>query len=59
MQKAMSSVVKGVAVGMAVGTATFMVANHSKSKSKALKKNAGKAMKAVGTIIDNVAYMMR
>ena len=42
--------------------AVYMAANHhrsSKSPMKKLKKNAGKAMRAVGDAIDNVSYMMK
>lgn len=60
MKKNMTSALKGVAVGVALGTATYMVTNTmTKGKTKTIKKNAGKAIKAVGTVIDNVAYMMK
>ena len=57
-----SSVVKGIAAGAVVGTATYMMtsgAGKKKANSHALKKNAGKALEAVGTVIENVSYMMK
>lgn len=56
----MSSVVKGLAAGAIVGTATYMMTSGSKKKAaQGLKKNAGKAVKAVGSVIENVSYMMK
>lgn len=54
-----SSVVKGLTAGAIIGTATYM-ATHKKSRSGGdVKKNAGKALKAVGTAIENVSYMLK
>ena len=61
-QNTVSSVVKGLAAGAVVGTATYMLAGSSMSKKRNahnLKKNAGKARKAVGTVIENVSYIMK
>lgn len=55
----MSSVVKGLAAGAAIGTATYMVSQTKKKTANTVKKNAGKALKAVGTVIENVSYMMK
>lgn len=57
----MSSVVTGLAAGAVVGTAAYMMtAGSSKKKSgTSMKRNAGKALKAVGTVIENVSYMMK
>lgn len=55
----MSSVVKGLAAGAVVGTATYMMTSGKKKSNGSLKKNAGKALKAVGTVIENVSYMMK
>lgn len=55
-----SSVVKGLAAGAVVGTATYMMTSGGKKKSaNNLKRNAGKALKAVGSVIENVSYMMK
>lgn len=59
----MSSVVTGLAAGAVVGTAAYMMTAGSKPSKKksgaAMKRNAGKALKAVGTVIENVSYMMK
>ncbi len=59
MNKTASSVAKGLAAGAAVGAVTYMMTNSNRKKSKAIKKGAGKAIKAVGTIVDNVSTMMK
>ncbi len=60
MNKTFNSVLKGVAVGTALGAATYMISNKDKrKKAKSLKKGTGKALKAVGTIVDSVSYMMK
>lgn len=60
MNKTASNVVKGLMAGAAVGTVTYMMTSaKSKRSSRTIKKGAGKAIKAVGTIVDNVTTMMR
>lgn len=54
-----SSVVKGVAAGAVVGTATYMITSSRKKSGAKAKKNVSKAMRAVGTVIENVAYLMK
>jgi uncharacterized membrane protein (UPF0136 family) len=55
----MSSVVKGIATGAVVGTASYMMSNMKRSKGKNMRKSASKAIKAVGTVIENVSYLMK
>lgn len=50
----MSSVMKGVAAGIAVGTATYMASHAMNNRGKIVRKSAGKAIKAVGSIIDTL-----
>ena len=57
--KTASSIAKGMAAGVAVGAVTYMMTNSNRKRSKAIKKGTGKAIKAVGTIVDNVTTMMR
>lgn len=58
-QSTVSAVAKGVTAGAIIGTATYMM-THSKQKNGVdMKKNAGKALKAVGTAIENVSYMLK
>ena len=48
------AVVKGLAAGAVVGTAAYMIAGNSKKKTASMiKKNAGKALRAVGGVIEN------
>lgn len=58
MNQVMSAVTKGLAAGAVVGTASYMM-NHKKSKGKIMKKSASKAMKTIGTVMENVAYMIK
>lgn len=59
-QNTMSSMVKGIAVGAVVGTATYMMTSNTKRRTaNHLKKNTGKAIKAVGSVIENISYMMK
>lgn len=58
MNQFMSAVSKGVAVGAVVGTAAYMM-KAKKSKGRIMKKNATKAMKTIGNVMENVAYMMK
>ena len=58
MNHLMSSVAKGVAVGAAVGKAAYMF-KAKKQKCMMMKKSATKAMKTIGNVMENVAYMMK
>ena len=50
------SVVRGVTVGATVGTVCYMM---SKATSKHdIRKNAGKAVKAAGCILDDLTSLM-
>lgn len=57
--KGVSSVVKGLAAGAVVGTAAYMMTSSKKKNGAKMKKNASRAMKAVGTVIENVSYLMK
>ena len=60
MNKLAGSFVKGIATGMAVGTAVGMISMPFKAnKRNHLRKNATKALKAVGEIVQNAQYMMK
>ena len=58
MNQFMSVVSKGIAVGAVVGTAAYVM-KANKNKGKIMKKNATKAMKTIGNVMENVAYMMK
>ena len=60
MMKSTMNVVKGVGIGMLAGDAVTMVGGQMmKADKKQMKKNAGKAMRAMGEVIDGVQYMFR
>ncbi len=58
MNQFMSAITKGVAVGAVVGTASYVM-KARKSKGKMMKKSASKAMKTIGNVMENVAYMIK
>lgn len=56
--KSTMNVVKGVGLGMLAGAAVVMVGERvAQTNKKQLKKNAGKAVKAMGDVLDGVQYM--
>ncbi len=62
MKRSMNPVFTGLATGAVIGTAAYMLSNHSKHKQvtvKSIKRNTGKALKTVGGIMENLSYMMR
>jgi hypothetical protein len=60
MNRAIGTFTKGIATGMAVGTAVGMIARPMDIRKRArMKKNATKALHAVGEIISNAQNMMR
>lgn len=60
MMKNTMNMVKGVGLGMLAGAAVTMVGSQMmKTDKKQLKKNAGKAIKAMGDVIDGVQYMFK
>lgn len=60
MNKWVGTFTKGVATGMAVGTAVGMIGNPFESRRrKNMKKNAMKTMRAVGELVQNAQYMFK
>ena len=60
MNRMAGTFVKGIATGMAVGTAVGMIGNPFRaSKRTHVKKNAAKALRAVGELVQNAQYMMK
>ena len=59
MHTSTKGIIRGVATGVIIGTATGFVAAHKPSKKATLQKKAGKAMKAIGGIIENFHFMMK
>ena len=59
MNKAATTAMTGVAIAMAAGTAAYMLSGHGKNKkNKKLKRNATKAVKTLGNVLDSVEYLM-
>ena len=59
MNKAATTAMTGVAVAMAAGTAAYMRAHTGRGQAgKKLKRNASKAIKTLGNVLDSVEYMM-
>ena len=54
MYKSTMNVVKGVGIGMLAGAAAVTVGSQLMKDKKHLKKNAGKAIHAVGELMNNV-----
>ncbi len=60
MNKAVGTFTKGIATGIAVGTAVSMIARPMDIRKRArMKKNAARAMHAVGEILTNAQSMMK
>lgn len=59
MNKQASHVAKGIAIGVAAGTAAYVISNAMTTNSKMLKKNFGKAVRVVGDVVDSFSGMVR
>lgn len=53
-----SSVMKGVSMGLATGIMTYTIANATSKQKNKIKHSTGKAIKAVGEVIDGVSNML-
>lgn len=54
----MSSLMKGVSMGIATGVMTYTIANATSRQKNKIKRSTGKAFKAVGEVIDGVSNMI-
>lgn len=54
-----NSIIKGAVVGLAAGTVAYAVSSGNRRQKNNVKKNMGKALRAVGSVIDGVSCMMR
>ena len=54
----MSSLVKGITVGAMAGAVVYAVSNSSSRQRHKVKTNAGKAIKAIGNVVEGISYMM-
>ncbi|MBQ8296647.1 MAG: hypothetical protein IJX77_02555 [Ruminococcus sp.] len=48
------SIAKGAAAGTAVGVVCYALSSASSKKKHSIKKNAGKALRAAGTVLDEI-----
>lgn len=53
-----SSLAKGISVGLTAGAIAFAVANATSKEKRDLKKNAGRALRAIGDIVEGVGDIM-
>ena len=59
MNKSVSAALAGMAACAAVGTAAYMATSKSsKAQRRALKKSAGKALRTMGSMIDNMSSII-
>lgn len=52
-----SSIAKGVAVGMTAGIVTYALTNATKGEKRRFKNNTVKAMRSVGSMMDILGGM--
>lgn len=59
--KALGPALTGAAVGMAVGAAAYMMkgSHHKKPNMKKMKKSAGKVIRSIGGVLDDVTSMVK
>jgi len=58
MNRGRTGVITTACVGMAIGTAAYMMAGN-KGKTKKIKKVTGRALRQVGNFMDDVSHMMK
>lgn len=49
---------KGIAIGVTVGAMTYAISNSSTKSRKRMKRNSGKAVRAMGDVIDGISMML-
>lgn len=59
MSKNTMGIMKGMGVGLAVGMAAGFTGSQMMKNNKQMKRKANKALDAMGSLIDNVQYMMK
>ena len=52
------SVITGISFAIAAGTAAYAVANASQKEKRTLKTKAGKALHAMGDVMDTISDMI-
>lgn len=59
MHKNTMGMMKGIGAGIATGMVAGFIGSQMVKNDKQMKKKAGKALNAVGNLIDNVQYMVK
>ncbi|MGN0594871.1 MAG: hypothetical protein ACI4I6_06900 [Hominimerdicola sp.] len=55
----MRSLVTGVTMGIAAGTVVYAISGSSSREKRRLKTRTGKALHAMGDVIDGISVMMK
>ncbi len=55
----MNAIIKGISVGMSVGTACFMLVNSANKKKRSIKRHTGKMLKAAGSVLDDITSSVK
>lgn len=58
IKMSVSSIVKGVVAGAAAGAVVYAFSNSNAKQRKRVKTNTGKAIRAIGNVVDGISYMM-
>lgn len=53
------AITTGLTAGVAVGAAFYALSATSAMKKHSIKKNAGKTLKAAGSLLDDITSLMR
>lgn len=53
------SISNGIAVGLVTGTAVYALTNASNHKKKVLRSRTGRALHAMGDVIDGLSMMLK
>lgn len=59
MQKGVMGFVKGMGTGIAAGMAVGAIGSVVMSRNKKTRRNASRALKSMGNVINSVQHMMR
>lgn len=54
----LKSVIRGVTIGATVGGVCYMMSRATSRQKHDIKKNAGKAVKAAGCVLDDLTSLM-
>ncbi len=52
------SIMKGVSVGLTAGAVVYAISSASRSDKRRLKSRTGKAIRAIGDVMDGISMMM-